>query len=102
MNEIIPPSEPSKEPPKPAPTVIFDKGKPPSKKACTALGFLLFFVSSAMSFVFPPVCLLGLGVAIASLFFPGYRCVFVGYILTVGLILLVLIIYCANNPIDFR
>jgi hypothetical protein len=98
MDENLPPSEPSK----PAPAVIFDEGAPPSKKACTALGGLLFIVSSGLAFVFPPLCLVGFVAAVISLFFKGYRCIFVGYILAVGLILLAVIIYCANNPVDFR
>ena len=86
MNEIIPPSEPGKEP-------------PPSKKVCAALGFALFVVTAAFSFTFPPFFLVGWVVAVASLFFQGYRCVFVGYILTVGVLLLAAIIYCAGHPL---
>jgi len=75
---------------------------PPSKKLCTGLGVLLFVVSSGLSFVIPPVCLLGLAAAIASLFFKGYRCIFVGYILTFGVLLLGTVIYCSTHPFDMK
>jgi hypothetical protein len=100
MSEIIPPSEPGKELPSSTPPAIqVTKSKPPSKKVCTALGVLLFIVSSALAFVFPPLVLAGLIVAIVSLFFQGYRCVFLGYILTIGVLLLGAVIYCAGHPL---
>lgn len=98
MSEIIPPFEPGKEPPKSFPTQFYRESGPPSKKVCTFLGFLLFVVSSGLAFAFPPLCLMGLIGAIASLFFEGYRCIFVGYILTIGLILLAVIAYCSTHP----
>lgn len=101
MSEIIPPPEPGKEPP-PFPTQFYRESRPPSKKVCTFLGFLLFVVSSGMAFVFPPLGLMGLAGAIASLFFRGYRCIFVGYVLTIGLILLAGIVYCSTQPFDMK
>jgi hypothetical protein len=101
MSESIPPFEPSQEPPKPLPTGNTPGGAPPSKGLCTFLGFLLFLVSGGLAFAFPPICLVGFVVAVGSLFFEGYRCIFVGYILTIGLLLLVAIIYCANYPMRF-
>jgi len=100
MNEITPPSDPGPITPSPASPQI--PGTPPSKKFCAGLGSLLFVVTAGLSFVFPPMCLFGLAGAIASLFFPGYRCIFVGYILTIGIILLGLIIYCSNHPFEDR
>jgi hypothetical protein len=102
MSDIIPPSEPDKEPPKPIPATTHDASEPPSKKLCTFLGFLLFVVSSGLAFVIPPICLLGFVAATASLFFKGYRCIFVGYILTGGLILLAIIAYCSTQPFDIK
>ena len=105
MNEIPPPSDPGKEPPKlpkPAPVLISQQSQPLSKKACAGLGFLVFVLSAVLSIVFPPFCLVGLAVAIGSLFFPGYRFIFLGYILTLGLLLLGLVIYCSNHPFEDR
>jgi len=102
MNEIIPPLEPDKKPPKPIPANLYYKSEPPSKKLCTFLGFLLFIVSSGLAFAFPPLCLVGFAVAVASLFFEGYRCIFVGYILTIGLLLLAIIAYCSTHPFDMK
>jgi len=99
MSEIIPPSEPGQEPSQPIPTKVYDKNEPPSKKLCTFLGFLLFVVSGGLAYASPLFCFVGFVIAVASLFFAGYRCIFVGYILTLGLILLALIVYCANHPL---
>jgi len=101
MSEIIPPSEPVKEPPT-LPTQIPDPNPPMSKKFCAFLGFLLFVGSGVLSIVVLPACLLGLIVAIGSLFFKGYRFIFVGYILTIGVLLLGMIIYCSNHPFEDR
>jgi len=101
MSEIIPPSEPSQEPPNPLPTGNTPGIGPPSKALCTFLGFLLFLFSGGLAFLAPPICLVGFVVAVGSLFFEGYRCIFVGYILTVGILLLAAIIYCANTPMRF-
>jgi len=99
MNENLPPpfSEPPPVPPKnSSPLANFQPWQ------LTGLGALLFIVTTVMSFVIPPMCLLGLAVAIASLFFKGYRLVFVGYIATIGVILLGLVIYCSNHPFEDR
>jgi hypothetical protein len=72
MNEIIPPSEPGKEPPKPIPTEVYDKSNPPSKKACAALGCLLLILSTALCYVTPFFGLFGFVVAFACLFRPWY------------------------------
>jgi hypothetical protein len=102
MNEIIPPNDPDKELPKPFPTRDYNHraipSDPPSKALCAFFGFLLFVLSCGMAFAFPPLFFVGLIAAIITLFFEGYRFIFVGYILTIGLLLLSVIIYCANNP----
>jgi hypothetical protein len=105
MNEILPPSEPGKEPselPPPAPVTVTQPSQPLSKKACAGLGFLIFIVSAGLSLVIPPTCLFGLALAIASLFIKGYRFIFVGYILSIGLLLLGMIIYCSQYPPNFH
>ncbi len=72
----------------------------PGKIACAALGFALLVLNIIFVFIFPPIAFLGLALAIASLFYEGYRYVFVGYILTLliggGLLFLVLISICGN------
>jgi len=102
MSENVPPSESDKEPSKPVPEHIYYQGQPPNKKLCALLGFIIFAVSGALAFAFPPLCFGGLIVAIGSLFFQGYRFIFVGYILTIGVLLLAMIIYCSNHPLEIR
>ncbi len=99
MSENLPHSDPQKEPPKPVPKPIYYQGEPPNKKFCALLGFILFVISGALAFVFPLLCFGGLIAAIGSLFFQGYRCIFIGYILGLGLLLLCIILYCANHPL---
>jgi hypothetical protein len=101
MSEIIPPSDPEKGPSQPLPQVS-NQSSVPGKKFYTGLGILLFIGSAVVTFVIPPACLLGLIVAIGSLFFKGYRFIFVGYILTLGILLLGMIIYCSNHPFEDR
>ena len=43
----------------------------------------------------------GLALAIATVFVEGYRGVFLGFVLTIGVALLGTIIYCANHPVNF-
>lgn len=100
MSDINPPPDPGQESPKPIPTRKYYVSEPPSKKLCTALGGLLFIGTALLCFLFPPIFFVGLIVAIGSLFFEGYRCIFVGYVLTVGLLLLGVIMYCASHPLN--
>ncbi len=97
MNEITPPSGPEQPPPPPPgqPTSVG-----PGKGACAGLGVALFFISCIGGIALHFLPLLGLGAAITSLFFEGYRYIFVGYILTAlilaGLAFLLLILFCGN------
>jgi hypothetical protein len=75
--------------------------KPPALGMCIGGGVLLCIVSTALCFVFPPMVVVGLCVAIVSLFFRGYRGVGLGYFLTVGVVLLGMIIYCSIHPLRF-
>jgi len=102
MNDITPPFDSSLATPPPPPASIPPPPTPPSKKVCTGLGVLLFVVTSGLSFLVPPVCLLGLAIAIGSLFVAGYRCVGAGYFLGLGLLLLGIVIYCSNHPFEDR
>jgi hypothetical protein len=106
MNEITPPpspepSQPPENQPPNLPPVVVRSSEPPSKGWCTVIGFLLFLVTSGMSFALPPICVLGFIAAVVSLFFKGYRFIFLGYILPVGLLLLILIAYCSTHPLKF-
>ena len=93
-------------PPDPQPPTIKSENQslqvPIKPWKATGLGFLLFVLTVPFSIIIPPLGLLGLAAAIGSLFFKGYRLIFVGYIGTFGLILLTTIIYCANNPLEIR
>lgn len=99
MNEITPPPfDPSQLPPMPPPPKPGGNGKPPGKVLCTFIGFLLFAGSCAMAYFIPFTPAIGFVAAIVCLFFRDYRCVFLGYILTFGLLLLAAIIYCFTQP----
>jgi len=100
MNDPLPPSE--LEPTKP-PSSTFKPEPPPyvpSFLGMLCLGVLLNIVTlllclpaqSPMPFIFAAVG------AFISVFFKGYRGIFVGFILTFGLILLAICIYCSNHP----
>ena len=64
------------------------------------MGVALLFLSCAGGIVFHPLPVLGFIGAVASLFFEGYRYIFVGYILTalilLGIGFLILITVCGN------
>jgi hypothetical protein len=99
MSEITPPPfDPNQLPPIPPPPAPGGKGKPPGKVLCTFLGFLLFIITCGMAYFFPPAPAFGFVAAIVCLFFKDYRCVFLGYILTCGILLLAAIIYCFTQP----
>ena len=104
MNENPQPSEsePSKSTP---PSTKYEAPRTlPSFAAMFGFGILLNIVSALLCIPFrnPTVFLLGAAGAFVFLFFKGYRGIFVGFISTVGLILLGTIIYCANHPFDMR
>lgn len=102
MNENLPPPVPEAPKPMPASSGIQKPSGAPTPWKAAGLGALLFIVSAALCFVSPFLTFFGFVFAFACLFIPGYRCIFVGYILAVGLLLLGVIIYCANNPVDFK
>jgi hypothetical protein len=100
MNEPLSPPEP--EPPKP-PSSAFKPEPPPDPPnfwAMLGLGVALNIVTllvclpaqSPMPFIFA-----ALG-AFISVFFRGYRGIFVGFVGTFGVILLSIVIYCSNHP----
>lgn len=110
MNEIIPTPESNDPPPVPPehklapPNPLVPPSAEPIKQplalgACIGLGVLLCIVSSLLCIVFPPMIVVGLAVAIGSLFFKGYRGIGLGYFLTIGVVLLGTIIYCAAYPL---
>jgi hypothetical protein len=98
MSEITPPlpPDPSEIPP---PVPAKPPGPPLNKVAQSAIGAGLFIGSGLLCLLIPPFFLVGLIGAIASLFFPGYRLIFVGYISTLGLLLLGATIYCFAHPL---
>ena len=93
MDETTPPPVP----PQPA----IPPNKPLSSAAGAGLGFLLFIVSTAVCYLFPPAFLVGFVAAVVCLFKKGYRSIFVGHIITVGVLLLVAIAYCSIYPPRF-
>jgi hypothetical protein len=100
MSEGIPPPPPDPSeipPPVPAGT----PGPPLNKAVQSAIGAGLFIGSSLLCLVLPPFFLVGLIGAIVSLFFPGYRLIFVGYIGMFGLALLGAVIFCFAYPPKF-
>jgi hypothetical protein len=100
MNEDIPPAIPPQSPdvPPPLPGEPGGPRQPPGKGLLTFFGVLLFVVTTGLCYFLPPFFLVGLIGAIVSLFFRGYRFVFVGYIGTFGVLLLGAIIYCFAYP----
>ncbi|HEV3271754.1 MAG TPA: hypothetical protein VGZ93_06180 [Candidatus Methylacidiphilales bacterium] len=103
MNEN-PPSESEGSKPPSLLTKTEAPPKTPSFGAMFALGIVLFILSIALCIPFqsPTVFFLGAAGAFVTVFFKGYRSIFVGYISTLGLVLLGIIIYCANHPFDMR
>ncbi len=103
MNENLLPESEGSNPPS-LPTKTGAPPKPPGFGAMFALGIVLFILSIALCIPFqsPTVFLLGAAGAFVTVFFKGYRGIFVGYISTLGLVLLGTIIYCANHPFNMR
>jgi hypothetical protein len=98
MNENIP----SKDPVEPQSA----RPLPPQTKLHPVLGgglgLLLFVVSCALCYISFIFLLFGFFAASVSLVYKGYRSIFIGYILTIGIALLGAIIYCANQPFDMK
>jgi hypothetical protein len=93
MSEELPPTPPSPPPADPP---------PPSPGFCAFLGFLLAVFGAASGMASLGVgFFVGLVVAFGSLFFEGYRYIFVGYLLThliaIGLFILAIIVICGSG-----
>jgi len=100
MNENPPPFDPEQPQSTPPPTQYEPPRTPPSFAAMFGLGILLNIVSALLCIPFRSLTpfILGAVGAFISLFFEGYRGISVGFISTVGLILLGTIIYCSTHP----
>ena len=96
MSEIIPPSEPQKETSEPAPLQAGPPPNPPNFWGMFGLGILLVIISCAICAPFRSLIPFGLGafVALLSLFFQGYRAIFIGFISTIGVVLLGSAVIC--------
>ena len=103
MNENLPPIDPESQNPPTLPPKFETPRTTPHFGAMFALGVVLIIISTLLCIALGPVpFLIGAVAAFVTLFFKGYRGVFVGYISTLGLILLGTIIYCANTPFDMK
>jgi hypothetical protein len=71
------------------------ESKQPKLKTCIFNGVLVCIFT-----IIPPLIVIGLAVAIISLFFRGYRGIALGYFLTLGMVLLGLILCCHPSGID--
>jgi len=100
MSDQLPPPEPSS----PQPPPFQEKPAPvyPAAWKTAGIGALIFIVSAALCFANPVFFLFGFIGAFVSLFIKGYRPIFLGYILCMGLVLLVLTVVCFINPPDFK
>ena len=97
MDEPTPPPTPQ-EPQSP---IVPREPSPPNPLLAAGAGALLLIISIAACFIYPPAFFLGLVGAIISLFQKGYRWVFLGYIITIGVLLLCAIAYCSIYPVRF-
>jgi hypothetical protein len=101
MSENIPSPEPKKELPESTSEDHPYRETAPGKGACAAIGVALMVGTIVMGFLVPPLAVIALILAFLSLFFKGYRYIFVGFLLSalivVGLAFLALIIICGNG-----
>jgi hypothetical protein len=97
MSEIIPPSGPENKTPDPLPVKNYEARKPPGKVLCLVIGFALCVFSCGLSAFVPYMFVYGFCLGVASLFVKGYRFIFLGFVLMLGLGLLILIIACASG-----
>ena len=95
MSEIIPPSE-LKKMPEPTPGQTNPPANPPNFWGMFGLGVLLVIISCAMCAPFQSPIPFGFGAfaALLSLFFQGYRGIFIGFISTIGVVLLGSAVIC--------
>jgi hypothetical protein len=95
MNEELPPPY---DPERPEPPSILPPGtpEPPSFWGMFGLGTLLIILSCLLCAAFGNPLPLGMGafVAIGSLFFNGRRGIFIGFVSTIGVCLLIAAIAC--------
>jgi hypothetical protein len=103
MNENLPPSPPEESKPPSLPAQPDTSPKPPSFGILFGIGIVLFIVSILLCIPFQSPTVFGFGfvAAFVTLFVKGYRGVFVGYISTLGLVLLGAIAYCSIYPPRF-
>ena len=101
MNENLPPSESGEQRSPSLP--VKNETKPPKFGVLFGIGILLFIVSVLLCIPFqsPTIFFYGGVAAFVTVFFKGYRGVFVGYISTLGLALLAAIAYCSIYPVRF-
>jgi len=101
MNENPSPLEPEKSQPKPSIEKYTPEPRPPSFGGMFLLGILLIVVATILCGIMQSPAPLGLAAiaAFISLFFDGYRGLFVGFISTIGVVLLVLAIICGSMGI---
>ncbi len=90
----MPPSDPTEPKPAPKSPEVSSPGSTPSPMMATGLGALLFIISILLCIVSPIFFLLGFLGAFVCLFLKGYRCVFAGFILMIGVILLGMAVIC--------
>jgi hypothetical protein len=103
MNEDIPPFPPKKtEEPAMPPVPISLPRVGLNPWLGSGIGVLIFVASLGLCALGsnPIFLLIGFVGALVSLFFQGYRSIFLGYILTVGVALLAAIIYCSTHPFN--
>ena len=107
MNENMPPTDLGKpeatSPAAPLPPVVV----PPPRIGPTpwqggGIGLLIFVISVVLCYANPIFFLIGFAGAVVSLFYKGYRTIFIGYILILGVTLLGVIIYCSTQPFDIK
>jgi hypothetical protein len=95
MSEIIPPSEPQKMPEMPS-TQIDPPPNPPNFWSMFGLGVLLVIISCILCAPFKSPLPFGVGafIALISLCFQGYRGIFIGFLTTIGVVLLGAAVIC--------
>ena len=94
MNEELPPLPPNE--PKPELIVTEPSRRPPNFWGMFALGVLLLILSCGLCAPFSSLVPFGIGAlgAFVSVFFDGYRGVFMGFLAGIGMSLLVAAIMC--------
>ena len=96
MNETPPPFEPQKPDSKPVSEKYTPPPRPPSFALMFFLGILLIVGGTILCLIAQTPAPLGLAALAAffSVFFDGYRGIFVGFVSTIGVLLLAVAIIC--------